>query len=109
MRPVDIQKTSENLLKIVWDDGHDGRYEIVRLRKKCPCASCRTAVSTTDANPLRILSSNEILNDDLSINEAEVVGRYAVQFSWSDGHREGIYSFDYLRELCQCDVCIKRS
>jgi ATP-binding protein involved in chromosome partitioning len=27
------------------------------------------------------------------------VGRYALQFVWSDGHSTGIYTFPYLREL----------
>ena len=35
-------------------------------------------------------------NGDLSI-----VGRYALNFRWSDGHETGIYSFRYLRELCE--------
>ena len=27
------------------------------------------------------------------------VGGYAIQFNFSDGHRTGLYSFDYLREV----------
>jgi DUF971 family protein len=34
------------------------------------------------------------------------VGNYALQFGWSDGHNTGIYTFDYLRELCPCPQCI---
>ena len=30
------------------------------------------------------------------------VGRYALQFEWSDGHDSGIYTYEYLRELCPC-------
>ena len=33
------------------------------------------------------------------------VGNYALQFSWSDGHDTGIYTFDYLRKLCPCPQC----
>ncbi len=29
------------------------------------------------------------------------VGNYALQFTFSDGHRTGIYSFDYLKKLSQ--------
>ena len=36
---------------------------------------------------------------------AHAVGRYALEFSWSDGHRVGIYSWDYLRRNCQCGEC----
>lgn len=29
------------------------------------------------------------------------VGRYALQFIWSDGHRTGIYPFEYLRRIAE--------
>ena len=31
------------------------------------------------------------------------VGRYALQFLWSDSHDTGIFTFVLLRTLCQCD------
>ena len=37
--------------------------------------------------------------------EIHYVGRYALQFLWSDGHDTGLYSFDLLRGLCRCDAC----
>lgn len=36
---------------------------------------------------------------DVTIAALEAVGSYAVQITFSDGHRTGIYSFTYLREL----------
>jgi DUF971 family protein len=33
------------------------------------------------------------------------VGNYALSFVWNDGHKTGIYSWDYLRRHCQCDEC----
>jgi DUF971 family protein len=42
----------------------------------------------------------------LKPERAEVVGRYALQIFWSDGHSTGIYAFDYLRSLCPC--CTKK-
>jgi DUF971 family protein len=44
----------------------------------------------------------------LDIKQAEVVGRYALNFQWSDGHGEGIYTFDFLRGICQCESCAKK-
>ncbi|MBL9207686.1 MAG: DUF971 domain-containing protein, partial [Opitutaceae bacterium] len=29
----------------------------------------------------------------------ERVGNYAIRFDFSDGHRTGLYSYDYLRDL----------
>jgi len=37
--------------------------------------------------------------------EVKPVGRYALNIAWNDGHASGIYSWDYLREVCQCDEC----
>lgn len=107
MLPVDIKKSGENQLMIEWDDGHKSLFAIDMLRRKCPCAACKTAreKKASEANPLRVLSPGETLPEDLEIQEAEIVGRYAIQFGWSDGHREGIYSFDYLLSLCQCEQC----
>jgi DUF971 family protein len=41
----------------------------------------------------------------LKPERAELVGRYAVQIHWNDGHSTGIYSFDYLRQICPCPEC----
>jgi DUF971 family protein len=30
------------------------------------------------------------------------VGSYALQPAWKDGHRYGIYTWQYLRQLCPC-------
>jgi DUF971 family protein len=43
----------------------------------------------------------EAVSDELEINDLQLVGRYAINFRWSDGHETGIYSFRYLRELCE--------
>ncbi|MFQ5823925.1 MAG: gamma-butyrobetaine hydroxylase-like domain-containing protein [bacterium] len=105
MYPVDVKKAGNNRLAVVWDDGHESIYTMDQLRKKCPCASCRTARETQQSNPLRVLAPQELIPKNIELKEAEVVGRYALQFRWSDGHHEGIYSFDFLRQLCQCDQC----
>ena len=43
----------------------------------------------------------ETVPEDLRIEDVEIVGRYALTFRWSDGHDTGIYSFRYLREICE--------
>jgi DUF971 family protein len=37
------------------------------------------------------------------------VGHYAVQITWKDGHSTGIYTWENLRELCECKECIKKN
>jgi DUF971 family protein len=38
------------------------------------------------------------------LERVETVGNYALQPVWKDGHSYGIYSWDYLRELCPCPL-----
>jgi DUF971 family protein len=35
-----------------------------------------------------------------AITGLEMVGNYAIQPTWDDGHSTGIYAWDYLRRLC---------
>jgi DUF971 family protein len=105
MLPTNITKKHPGTLQIDWDDGHVSLYELKYLRKSCPCATCREARDAQPVNPLRILSSHEVIADSLDVTQAEVVGRYAISFSWNDGHDTGIYGFEFLRQLCQCAAC----
>jgi DUF971 family protein len=43
----------------------------------------------------------ETIPDSLEVADVEIVGRYALTFRFSDQHQTGIYSFRYLRELCE--------
>ncbi|MCZ6829787.1 MAG: DUF971 domain-containing protein [Gammaproteobacteria bacterium] len=38
---------------------------------------------------------------NVSISEIKGVGNYALQLCFDDGHDTGLYSWDYLYELCQ--------
>ena len=109
MKPTDIKKSAPQVLQLEWDNGEMTYYPFELLRQNCPCANCNEARLATENNtdPFRILEPNEILPDQMDIIEAEVVGRYAISFSWNDGHKEGIYTFDFLRELAENEVCQK--
>ncbi len=84
---------------IEWRDGHESRYFGQVLRGLCPCASCQDE----DTGQRLILPMH--IPDTLEFRRIEMVGHYAIQFEWSDGHRTGIYSFDRLRRLCTCEQC----
>ena len=43
----------------------------------------------------------EFANASPVITELQPVGRYALQPYWRDGHSTGIYTYDYLRDLCE--------
>ena len=38
---------------------------------------------------------------NLELREIEQVGNYALGLTWGDGHNTGIYSFRFLRGLCE--------
>ena len=100
--PVEIRKRGGASLKITWADGHAGEYGAVYLRGHCPCAQCVDEMTgERRVGPLQIVP-------DVELVKVSPVGNYAVQLDWSDGHRTGIYSFDYLRSLCPCEICRPR-
>ncbi len=90
---VDIKNSQ---VRIEWLDGLKSAYPLEYLRKICPCATCNEQRDNHD--PLRILKPDQIAVGKLSGDHPiEMVGNYALQFFWNDGHRTGIYTFDFLR------------
>jgi len=95
VEPTEISQESKNTLRITWADGQTCTYEAAKLRRACPCAQC-----VNEWTGERTLKP-EAIQDEVEIADLSVVGRYALNFQWSDGHETGIYSFKYLRDLCE--------
>ena len=93
VEPLQIIEESDSEITIVWSDGKESLYNAADLRRKCPCAGC-----VNEWTGERMLKPETIAND-LSFTNIAVVGRYALNFNFSDRHETGIYSFRYLREL----------
>ena len=99
--PTKIDLKRDEKLTITWRDGHTCTYPIALLRTQCPCALCKTVregEATKKKTSLSILPGN--FSQKLSATGAELVGNYALRIDWSDDHGSGIYSFQYLREIC---------
>ncbi len=95
--PKDLKvKIKEQKLIVDWTDGTRAEYALAVLRRNCPCASCRTERGKESENPLKILKSDPT---GVRVTQAQLVGNYAIQFTWSDGHSTGIFEFSYLRSL----------
>ena len=94
--PTAINQAGPDALRIVWKDGHESLYAVRQLRLACHCARC---VEEGTGRPLV-----DETNVPLDVRPVQIspVGRYAIQFVWSDGHDTGIYAFEYLRSLCPC-------
>ncbi len=98
-------EAGDNTLSIRWSDGHLSTFAYRYLRDKCPCATCSERPSSSEApeGPFPMFGTKPLKPD-----RAELVGRYALQIFWNDRHSTGIYSFEYLRELCPCEECSAR-
>ena len=95
IEPREIKHEDDHTLRISWADGRECRYRASDLRRLCPCAQC-----VNEWTGERMLKA-EAVNEELEISDLSLVGRYALNFRWSDGHETGIYSFRYLRDLCE--------
>lgn len=96
-------------LEIDWADGHRSAWPFAWLREACPCATCVEQRNAEDRKPGEPKPKPATLlpmyTPPAKPASAHAVGRYAIEFAWSDGHRAGIYSWDYLRRNCQCSEC----
>jgi len=93
IEPIQIVEESESEISIKWSDDANTRYSAAQLRRACPCAGC-----VNEWTGEKMLDAASI-PDDLSITSTSIVGRYALNFHFSDDHDTGIYSFKYLRDL----------
>lgn len=94
--PVELKKIGQEQFKITWQDGHVSAYSFRYLRQNCACAGCRDEISG-----IRVLDPDSV-PVDLKGLRADLVGNYALHFSFSDHHETGIYPFTLLRALCPC-------
>jgi DUF971 family protein len=93
IEPREIKQEGDAGLRITWADGVVSGYSAAELRRACPCAQC-----VNEWTGQRTLKPENV-SDELTIGDISIVGRYALNFRWSDGHETGIYSFRYLRDL----------
>ena len=79
----------ERILRVLWDDDAVCDYAFSFLRGWCPCAVCQG-----HGGERRFVEV-----EDPQLVSIDMVGNYAVNPTWADGHETGIYTFDYLRSL----------
>ena len=80
---------------ISWNDGKSFGVPYAEIRFHCPCAGC------VDEHTGQRTITRESVAADIKPTKATVVGRYALQITWSDHHQTGMYHFDRLYELCE--------
>lgn len=105
IEPEELAWTEAGEMFVRFSDGHEATYSRELLRAICPCAECR---GTHGGPPkaFNIISPSKMANaaKQTVIESVEPAGNYALVFTWGDGHREGIYSWTYLRALSPAGV-----
>ncbi len=93
-------------MTIVWADGHVSTYDFTLLRAACPCAECRGGHENMRSTPDPAVFQVSLGDSPATwLTNVEAVGHYALSLEWEDGHRFGIYTWEYLRALCPCAKC----
>jgi len=117
--PIDPRKKASNVklhvstgagVDITWADGHESHYDFAYLREECPCATCNDERAKKQTFAAAAPASSAVLpmfKPKPRAQSATVMGNYAVQIRFSDGHSTGIYSYDHLRSICPCAECAK--
>lgn len=95
-RKLDLKK--DRGLTIEWSDGATSYYTIALLRRMSPSAETRQLREELASNPLTVLPSRPATGPLVAL-DAELVGNYALQITFSDGHKTGLFTWDYLRSL----------
>ena len=102
-KAVTLNKTN-GYLEITWGDDRICQYPLSELREACPCVECRGGhqFMSQEFDPKNILVLKP--KRSYAIESLDLVGNYALQPSWDDGHHTGIYTWEYLRRLCPPEV-----
>jgi DUF971 family protein len=93
IEPVQIIEDSTKHLTINWSDDAVTEYDASDLRRSCPCAAC-----INEWTGEKILKDTDV-DENIEFSTISIVGRYALNFHFSDGHDTGIFSFNYLRKI----------
>jgi DUF971 family protein len=96
MKPANIQVIGTELA-LAWEDGAESYFPLEWLRRRCPCATCQGEPDVLG----KIIRTAEPSYSEKSfrVRQLQVVGGYALQPTWDDGHGSGLYSWQYLRRL----------
>lgn len=108
-KAVNVHLTSGEGVTIEWKDGHRSQYTFPYLRDACPCALCdeeREKATREPGEPAEPEPNQlRMYKAAARPSSAEPVGKYAIKFNWNDGHELGIYSWQWLRQICPCEGC----
>ena len=95
LQPTNIQQIGSELA-IQWNDNTESYLNLEVLRRACPCAACGGEPDVLG----NILRPNVTYSaESFVLKKFNIIGSYALQLHWVDGHNTGIYGFQYVRRL----------
>lgn len=83
-----ILHRDSRVLNLSYDDG--SRFAL-------PCEYLRVYAPSADVSGLS--GKLAVYKEQVNIDKLEPVGAYALRIWFDDGHKSGVYSWEYLREL----------
>lgn len=83
-------------IAIAWSDGSEDFYPMERLRAASPSAE---NTGERDLLGNKIGGTEQTEFPGVTVKGWRIIGGYAVQFDFSDGHNTGLFGFDYLKKL----------
>jgi ATP-binding protein involved in chromosome partitioning len=98
--PDEIVGLLRSKITFKWDDGHETVYPARSLRLACRCAACIEETSGAQ------LLDPKSVSDTVRAKRIDLMGQYAIQIGWTDGHDTGIFNFRDLRRNCPCATCV---
>jgi DUF971 family protein len=108
-KSVKVGLTIGSGVDIEWKDGHRSHYSFIFLRDACPCALCDDERARSGRKPgeppKTAAGALPMFKPAVKATSAEGVGKYAIKFHFNDGHELGIYSWQFLRDVCPCEEC----
>jgi DUF971 family protein len=93
--PSNIQMIG-NEIAIAWEDGLESFIRHDALRTASPSAETQ---GERDVFGNKYGGAHKPDDAGVRVLGWERVGNYAIRFDFSDGHRTGLYTFEYLRKL----------
>ncbi|MDD2762472.1 MAG: DUF971 domain-containing protein [Opitutaceae bacterium] len=95
LTPVDVQIIGSEVA-LRWSDGRETYFPSGRLRAASPSAETQ---GERDILGQRHGGHERRDFPGVTVTGWERVGNYALRFDFSDGHRTGLYSYEYLLQL----------
>jgi DUF971 family protein len=91
--PVLIEPSTPTEMFIEWNTGEAFAVPYLEMRYHCPCAGC------IDEHTGHRTIQKDSISPTVRPTQVQLIGRYAIQVDWSDGHNTGMFHFDRLYEL----------